>query len=125
MKSQLRKQTMAALSALPNEDLLQKTERMYKDLFSLPDWQNASTIAVTISRGLEIPTRPVIEQAWEEGKQVCIPKCHPDTKKMQFRAYQTDDQLETVYAGLLEPIIEKTKEVNQSQIDLVIVECLF
>ncbi len=82
---------------------------------------NASTIAVTISRGLEIPTRPVIEQAWEEGKQVCIPKCDPDTKKMQFRTYQTDDQLETVYAGLLEPVIEKTKEVKPSQIDLMIV----
>ncbi|OIR60348.1 5-formyltetrahydrofolate cyclo-ligase [Bacillus sp. FMQ74] len=121
MKSQLRKKTMEELSALSNEDLLQKTERIYKYLFSLPDWQNAGTIAVTISRGLEIPTRPVIEQAWEERKQVCIPKCHPDTKKMQFRAYQTDDQLETVYAGLLEPIIEKTKEVNPSKIDLMIV----
>lgn len=106
MKSQLRKKTLEALSALSNEDILQKTERMYKYLFSLPEWQNAGTIAVTISRGLEIPTRPVIEQAWEEGKQVCIPKCHPDTKKMQFRTYQTDDQLETVYAGLLEPVIE-------------------
>ncbi|QHQ79797.1 5-formyltetrahydrofolate cyclo-ligase [Bacillus subtilis] len=121
MKSQLRKKTLEALSALSNEDILQKTERMYKSLFSLPEWQNAGTIAVTISRGLEIPTRPVIEQAWEEGKQVCIPKCHPDTKKMQFRTYQTDDQLETVYAGLLEPVIEKTKEVNPSQIDLMIV----
>ncbi len=121
MKSQLRKKTMEALSAVSNEDLLQKTARMYKHLFSLPEWQNASTIAVTISRGLEIPTRPVIEQAWEEGKQVCIPKCDPDTKKMQFRTYQTDDQLETVYAGLLEPVIEKTKEVKRSQIDLMIV----
>lgn len=121
MKSQLRKKTMQALSALSSDDLLQKTERMYKYLFSLPEWQNAGTIAVTISRGLEIPTRPVIEQAWEEGKQVCIPKCHPDTKKMQFRTYQTDGQLETVYAGLLEPVIEKTKEVNPSQIDLMIV----
>lgn len=70
MKSQLRKKTLEALSALSNEDILQKTERMYKYLFSLPEWQNAGTIAVTISRGLEIPTRPVIEQAWEEGKQV-------------------------------------------------------
>ncbi|KIN40500.1 5-formyltetrahydrofolate cyclo-ligase [Bacillus subtilis] len=121
MKSQLRKKTLEALSALSNEDILQKTERMYKYLFSLPEWQNAGTIAVTISRGLEIPTHPVIEQAWEEGKQVCIPKCHPDTQKMQFRTYQTDDQLETVYAGLLEPVIEKTKVVNPSQIDLMIV----
>ncbi|MGM0947749.1 MAG: 5-formyltetrahydrofolate cyclo-ligase [Bacillota bacterium] len=121
MKSQLRKKTMEALSAVSDEDLLQKTARMYKRLFSLPEWQNASTIAVTISRGLEIPTRPVIKQAWKEGKQVCIPKCDPKSKNMQFRTYQTDDQLETVYAGLLEPVIEKTKKVEPSQIDLIIV----
>lgn len=121
MKSQVRKKTIEALSAVSNEELLQKTARIYKDLFSIPEWQNASTIAVTISRGLEIPTRPIIERAWEEGKQVCIPKCDPETKNMQFRTYQTDDQLEIVYAGLLEPVIEKTKEVKPSQIDLVIV----
>ncbi|MCY9375517.1 5-formyltetrahydrofolate cyclo-ligase [Bacillus sp. T17B1] len=121
MKSQLRKKTIEALSAVSSEDLIQKTARMYKHLFSLPEWQNASTIAVTISRGLEIPTRPVIEQAWEEGKQVCIPKCDPGTKNMQFRTYQTDDQLETVYAGLLEPMIEKTKAMKPSQIELIIV----
>ncbi|WP_276734442.1 5-formyltetrahydrofolate cyclo-ligase [Bacillus sp. (in: firmicutes)] len=121
MKSQLRKKTMEALSAVSSEELLQKTARMYRHLFSLPEWQNASTIAVTISRGMEIPTRPVIEQAWGEGKQVCIPKCAPETKNMQFRTYQTADQLETVYAGLLEPMIEKTKEVKPSQIDLMIV----
>ncbi|MDR4435719.1 5-formyltetrahydrofolate cyclo-ligase [Bacillus tequilensis] len=121
MKSQVRKKTIEALSAVSNEELLQKTARIYQDLFSIPEWQNASTIAVTISRGLEIPTRPIIEQAWEEGKQVCIPKCDPETKNMQFRTYQTDDQLEIVYAGLLEPVIEKTKEVKPSQIDLVIV----
>ncbi|MGF7532591.1 5-formyltetrahydrofolate cyclo-ligase [Bacillus mexicanus] len=121
MKSQLRKKTIEALSAVSSEELLQKTARIYKDLFSLPEWQNASTIGVTISRGVEIPTRPIIEQAWKEGKQVCIPKCDPGTKHMQFRTFQSDDQLEIVYAGLLEPVIEKTKEVKSSQIDLIIV----
>ncbi|MCO4850141.1 5-formyltetrahydrofolate cyclo-ligase [Bacillus vallismortis] len=121
MKSQLRKKTMEALSAVSGEDLLQKIARMYERLFSLPEWQNASTIAVTISKGLEIPTRPIIEEAWQRGKQVCIPKCDSDTKNMQFRTYETEDQLETVYAGLLEPVIEKTREVKPGQIDLMIV----
>ncbi|MCY8205132.1 MULTISPECIES: 5-formyltetrahydrofolate cyclo-ligase [unclassified Bacillus (in: firmicutes)] len=121
MKSQLRKKTMEALSALSNDDFLQKTSRVYKQLFLQPEWEKASTIAVTISKGLEIPTRPIIEQAWDKGKRVCIPKCDPGTKNMQFRTYQTDDQLETVYAGLLEPVIEKTKEVKPSQIDLMLV----
>ncbi|MDG3074256.1 5-formyltetrahydrofolate cyclo-ligase [Bacillus halotolerans] len=121
MKSQLRKKTIETLSVISNEELSKKTARINEHLFSLQGWQNASTIAVTISRGLEVPTRPIIEKAWGEGKEVCIPKCDPDTKRMQFRTFQADDQLETVYAGLQEPMIEKTNEVIQSQIDLMIV----
>ncbi|MGN7373360.1 5-formyltetrahydrofolate cyclo-ligase [Bacillus halotolerans] len=121
MKSQLRKKTIETLSAISSEELSKKTARINKHLFSLQEWKNASTIAVTISRGLEVPTRPIIEKAWDEGKEVCIPKCDPDTKRMQFRTFQADDQLETVYAGLQEPMIEKTNKVIQSQIDLMIV----
>ncbi|MGV4319673.1 5-formyltetrahydrofolate cyclo-ligase [Bacillus mojavensis] len=121
MKSQLRKKTMENVSAITSKEWSKKTACINERLFSLPEWQNARTIAVTISRGLEVPTRPIIEKAWGEGKEVCIPKCDPDTKRMQFRTFQADDQLETVYAGLQEPIIEKTHEVVQSQIDLIIV----
>lgn len=60
MKSQLRKKTIEALYAVSSEELIQKTARMYKHLFSLPEWQNASTIAITISRGQEIDRKSVV-----------------------------------------------------------------
>lgn len=109
MKSQLRKRRWRHCLLYQMKIFFKKRNVCISTCFLCRSGKICGTIAVTISRGLEIPTRPVIEQAWEEGKQVCIPKCHPDTKKMQFRTYQTDDQLETVYAGLLEFIIEKQK----------------
>ncbi|WP_277713613.1 5-formyltetrahydrofolate cyclo-ligase [Bacillus atrophaeus] len=121
MKTQLRKAVKEQLSAVSDIEWLQKSAIIHQRLFSLQEWQEAQTIAVTISRGQEIPTGPLIQQAWEEGKQVCIPKCFPDTRDMQFRTYKDGDQLETVYVGLQEPITEKNAEVKSSDIDVMIV----
>ncbi|MBY8912963.1 5-formyltetrahydrofolate cyclo-ligase [Bacillus sp. YC2] len=121
MKAQIRKKIKTKLSDITESEREAKSLIIREKLFSLKEWEQARMIAITISRGLEIPTRPIIEQAWKEGKQVCIPKCSPGTGAMQFRTFSSNDQLETVYAGLSEPIVSRTEEVKQKDIDLVIV----
>nr|WP_295972710.1 5-formyltetrahydrofolate cyclo-ligase [uncultured Bacillus sp.] len=92
-------------------------QRLYKN----PLWQSASTIGITISIPPEVDTYQIIRMAWAEGKRVVVPKCLVQEKRMDFRLLQRFDQLESVYFGLLEPIVGKTVSVAKEEIDLLIV----
>lgn len=121
MKKEIRQSTLGKIAALSEQSFQQGVNRIQLSLFNHPKWQRARTIGVTISRGREIPTRPIIERAWQEGKQVAVPKCLPTAKTLDFRHLHHFNQLETVYFGLKEPIISQTPAVNKDQLDLVIV----
>jgi len=91
------------------------------NLFNDLGWKQAKTIGITVSRPPEVDTFQIIPKAWEQGKQVVIPKCLPKTKEMEFRILEKFSQLERVYFNLYEPIVDKTKKVDPNQIDLLIV----
>lgn len=84
-------------------------------------WLNAKVIGITISKEPEVDTYQIIRKAWEEGKEVVVPKCNPKTKTLSFRKITEFSQLESVFYGLLEPIIEQTMEVKPKDIDLLFV----
>lgn len=90
---------------------------LYKD----EDWQNANVIGITISKESEVDTFQIIRKAWEAGKEVAVPKCNPVTKTLSFRKITQFSQLESVYYGLLEPIVEQTMVVKAEDIDLLFV----
>jgi 5-formyltetrahydrofolate cyclo-ligase len=120
-KKQIRKRMQAKLQQLTDEEKQTYDKQIAEKLYELPQWKNADTIAITISKGKEIDTIPIIKQAWSEGKTVSVPKCDPTTKSMAFRQITSFSQLESVYFGLLEPIETVTSEVNKSDMDIIIV----
>lgn len=121
MKTVIREQMRERLRQLPPEEKRAYDEQIAAKLYALPIWQQATTVALTVSKGREIDTTPMIEKAWKEGKVVCVPKCHPTTKTMTFRAIRSFAQLETVYFGLKEPIEAVTEEIPPQAIELMIV----
>src|SRR5699024_7379810 len=84
-------------------------------------WNKAGTIGITISRGMEWNTRPIIERAWASGKTVCVPKCNAVEKKLDFYTFHSDDELEVVYYNLQEPKPAASKHVEKSFLDILIV----
>lgn len=120
-KKQLRKKIMQQLTAMTNEQYTSLSAKLASQLFLTSHWQQSKVVALTISRFPEVDTFPIINQAWSEGKQVAIPKCLPKTKEMDFRIFSSYDNLEVVYSGLQEPVKDKTKSVQPSEIDLLIV----
>jgi 5-formyltetrahydrofolate cyclo-ligase len=116
-----RKKMKANLNSLQNSEHGHLSNQIANKLFNTYEWQRANTIGVTISRGKEINTNPVIKRAWEEGKQVAVPKCLPKTKEMEFRVFSNYNQLEVVYYGLQEPKKTETTMVQPPEIDLLIV----
>lgn len=111
------------------QDLQQKPQQQYEiqsnqiatRLFKTEEWKDATTVAITISRAPEVDTYPIICEAWQTGKTIVVPKCHKQTRTMTFHIIQSFEQLESVFFGLLEPIVSQTVEVYKSQIDLVVV----
>lgn len=109
------------LKAISENDFTRDCMRINENLFKQAEWNEARTIAITIARGREISTKPVIEEAWRHGKKVAVPKCFPKTKEMVFRVITDFDQLESVYYGLLEPKIGLTEIVVKDKLDLMVV----
>lgn len=92
-----------------------------KQLFTTPAFQNARTIGITISTEIEWDTYTIIEKAWREGKIIASPKCVVKTREMYYYAWNHQKQIQTGYAGIKEPIPQKTKRILHSDIDLLIV----
>ena len=120
-KEKLRKKIIASLRQLSPAEKSAKEEQFYKLLFASELWQTAQSIGVTLSRGFEWNTAPIIQRAWKEGKSVSVPKSIHASRALHF--YQIDhfDQVGEGYFGLNEPIPEKTKKVDDKKIDLMIV----
>lgn len=96
-------------------------KRMTEQLLASPYWESAEVIGITISQGFEWDTRMIIEAGWNQGKNICVPKCNPKSKELVFYIIESYDQLETVYYNLLEPIPTDSHRVNKTNINLLVV----
>jgi len=120
-KTEIRKMVKEKLQHIPS-DLYHKWSReIATSLFSLDDWKNAATIAVTISRGKEVETRAIIQEGWKQGKRIVVPKCDSISRGMTFRILESFDQLEVVYYGLEEPKEAETEAVSAHEINIMLV----
>lgn len=120
-KTEWRKKIKNLLVSMDKEDRKIKSKKIALQLFNTEYWKKSNSIGITVSRNFELDTSPIIKKAWDEGKTVCVPKCYSADKKMEFREMKSHDDLENVYMDLYEPIVERTKELTQEHIDLLIV----
>lgn len=120
-KETLRIQMIKKLSALSPNKRKSIEQKLRQHLIESPFWQEADTIGLTISQGIEWNTKPIIETAWEQGKTVVVPKCYPQEKRLIFYHLTSYDELEVVYYQLQEPIPSKTKQIDQDDINLLVV----
>ncbi|CAM3805971.1 5-formyltetrahydrofolate cyclo-ligase [Mesobacillus zeae] len=120
-KKLFREQMITKLKGLSLADYEERSSRIANDLCQNCMWQEAGTIAITVSRFPEVDTYQIIRKAWEQGKKITVPKCFPADRTMIFRSLDKFEQLEQVYYGLYEPIIEETEEVTSEKIGLMVV----
>ncbi|WP_284140406.1 MULTISPECIES: 5-formyltetrahydrofolate cyclo-ligase [unclassified Virgibacillus] len=120
-KKQLRERGLAILQSFTNENRAEIEKKLVHYLTNTSWWTKAKTIGVTLSMGEEWNTDRIIEACRREGKRVCIPRCLPQSRKLEFYTYEDEAQLEIVYHHLREPIPNKTTFVAKNEIDLLIV----
>lgn len=95
--------------------------KIAQNLYNDQDWQKAKIVGLTVSNFPEVDTFQIIRKAWEENKQVVVPKCRQKDKALIFRRLDQFSQLEPSFFGLLEPIVDETAEVSLEEIELLIV----
>lgn len=120
-KKAIRKNILDALRSMSPEDHDVRSREAIRRLRADTGYIEAGTIGVTISRFPELDTRPLVEAAWKDGKQVAAPKCDPSDRSMQFRYIRSYEELETVYMDLLEPAEDRTLPAGKEEIDLLVV----
>ena len=116
MKSELRKQVMQEMKALPREQKQFIDQALTERLLQHPFYQEAKVIATYLSFHHEFQTQELIEQALKDGKKVLIPKTYPKGR-MDFVVYNPQQLVKTSF-GLLEPQGD-LEVVDASQIDLI------
>ena len=116
MKSELRKQVLQEMKAIPRKQKQAIDQALTEGLLQHPFYQEANTIATYLSFPHEFQTQELIEQVLKDGKKVLIPKTYPKGR-MEFVVYNPQQLVKTSF-GLLEPQGE-LEVVEASQIDLI------
>ena len=121
MKKKLRTNILKQLNVLDDLEKTSIEKQLTIQLFQQSFWQQANIIGVTCSTSIEWDTKPIIQQAWKEGKIVTIPKSDPINKTMHF--YQINNKNDVVhgYANILEPKETACNKSMNCSIDLLIV----
>ena len=90
-------------------------------LYQSPEWQVAQTVGVTISSGMELATRPIIEHAVAAGKRVAVPRCLPH-RQMAFWDCQQPGITwqQSPFGGIWEPHTSQPA-LAKAAIDLIVV----
>lgn len=116
-KKVLRQQQIKALNANQTKTRTESLE-LVKQLVALPEWQQATSIATTVSSPIEVPTEGIIQAALDAGKKVYLPKTMPH-RQMAFLPFSNADDLIVSSFGIPEPAYDEAL-VNQAP-DLVVV----
>ena len=116
MKSELRKQVLQEMKAIPRKQKQAIDQALTEGLLQHPFYQEANTIATYLSFPHEFQTQELIEQALKDGKKVLIPKTYPKGR-MDFVIYDPQQLVKTSF-GLLEPQ-GNLEVVDVSKIDLI------
>ncbi|MCH5464573.1 5-formyltetrahydrofolate cyclo-ligase [Levilactobacillus tujiorum] len=117
-KAEIRQQTMQQLTAMSVPDRRRASDELYQQLWALPAYQQAKTIATTISGGFELATRPIIERAQADGKIVAVPQTLPH-RQMAFHVMDETTTLARTKFGLMEP--QDNQIVDPAAFDLLVV----
>jgi len=102
-KFELRKALKERRRKLQESEAAEKSSLIKKNLFSMNDFKNASSIAfyVSIKNEREVFTEEMITDTIKKGKRVCVPKVKGDYITM-FLIHSLED-LSPGHKGILEP----------------------
>ena len=118
VKQQLRRQLRAERKEIPQEEKNRLSRELGKRLCQLEQVQKARRVAVFISTPQEVQTKELMENWWEQGKEVYVPLCGEDGHMECVRIRSWEDVEEGKY-GILAPKEHCLEAARQLDVILV------
>lgn len=119
-KRKIRQEFLKKRNNLSRDEIKSKSEKIEKELFSLPEFQRAKTVMFYVSFRSEVETEKMTRNALKLKKKIVIPVVHGE-KIVVSEIKNLKKELTKGSFGVKEPKKEFRRRVNQKEIDLVIV----
>lgn len=100
-KQELRKQIRAQKRQLPTTELSSLSEEICNKVLRSAWWQEADTLLLYYPLSDEVDVRPLIQEAYQNGKRVLLPVCVGDD--LELRLYEGEASLASGAFGIMEP----------------------
>ena len=121
MKHLLRKELIEKRISLSEKDVIEKSNKIKKQLFGTNEFKQASTILFYVSYNNEVNTHQMIKDALLLGKNVIVPISKKQDRSLILSKLEKWEDLEIGSYGVLEPRAESLIEISIDEINLIIV----
>ena len=101
-KKDIRKQVLTLRERLTVKEQDEKSQCIFNQVINHPFFMDANIIYCYVDYKQEVKTRSIIQHAWEQGKNVAVPKIVDD--EMRFYFIESFEELKEGYRGIPEPI---------------------
>ncbi len=119
-KRKIRQKFLKKRNNLSRDEIKSKSEKIEKELFSLPEFQRAKTVMFYVSFRSEVETEKMTRNTLKLKKKIVIPVVHGE-KIVVSEIKNLKKELTKGSFGIKEPKKEFRRRVNQKEIDLVVV----
>ena len=102
-KTNLRQRYRAYRVKLTADEKSRLDEDVFQRITRLNQYATAELLLVYVSTPIEVDTRRLIEYALSQGKRVAVPRCVPNTRRMEFFEIRSLAELSPGTFGVDEP----------------------
>ena len=121
-KKRLRRVMRDLESTLSNRYKESSSQAIARHLLAMPEYQTAETIFCFVGTSREIDTYPILADALESGKTLCVPLCTDQFGIMELRQITSLSQLVSGAYGIAEPPADAPL-IHLDQVDFAILPC--
>ena len=121
-KKRLRREAVETISNFSLNALKEASEKIKERVLASPAYQQAGSGFIYVSVDREPDTRALIENAWQSGKAVYVPKCYGRGRMDAVRVWNWDDLVPGAY-GIPEPV-SVPADGDFPALDLALVPCV-
>ena len=118
----LRGEKIRARDSLPAQVRAERSERIVQRVLGSPEFQDAKPVMLYRAVGGEVRLDGLEQAPEARGKRFVYPRCVSDTE-MTALLPRGGDAWEAGYAGIREPVPEKSQVIPPEEIDLVLCPC--
>jgi len=103
IKNNLREESKNIRRCLPPQEKRKKDDLILQRLIANPQYKKCDILLTFVSTPIEVDTIKIINKAFEDKKQVFVPRCIPEQLEMEFCKINSINDLEKGTFSVLEP----------------------